>query len=168
MLDLVYAIRHAESGVVHVILLGGMQYSDDLSNWLQYKPIDSMNNLGAAWHVYNNNACKSSACWNGAPAAVAAAVPLVATEIGENDCKDALITPLMAWLDALGSSYLAWSWNEGSQCTPPSFSDAGYMPGSPFSLITNYASGTPVTSGQMGTMSTYAQKYHDRLAMFSN
>ena len=169
MQDLVDAIRGAESGVTHVVLLGGMQYSDDLSNWLQYEPTDPMGNLGAAWHVYNSNACKSEACWNGAPAAVAQSVPLVATEIGEDDCKDALITPLMSWLDSHGSSYLAWSWNAGTRCLPATFSpDAGYSAGSPYSLIVDYATATPVAETASGTASSYAQTYHDHLAMFSN
>ena len=52
------------------------------------------------------------------PAAVAAAVPMVATEIGQDDCMGGFITPLMQWLDAQGAGYLAWSWNADGACMP--------------------------------------------------
>jgi hypothetical protein len=36
---------------------------------------------------------------------VADKVPLIAGEIGENDCADNYIDPLMAYLDSRGASY---------------------------------------------------------------
>ena len=109
MQSIVDAIRGA--GSTHVILLGGLQYSNALTQWLAYQPTDPLGQLGAAWHLYNFNACVSAECWDVAPAAVAAAVPLVATEIGQNDCVGGFVTPLMQWLDGHGAGYLAWSWN---------------------------------------------------------
>ena len=47
---------------------------------------------------------------------VACRVPVIAAEIGENDCSDRYITPLMNWLDQRSDSYLAWSWNTASSC----------------------------------------------------
>jgi endoglucanase len=77
MQSLVTAIR--ATGANNLILLGGLEYSNALSQWLAYQPVDPMGNLGAAWHVYSNNACMSVDCYGTAPATVAAAVPLVAT-----------------------------------------------------------------------------------------
>jgi endoglucanase len=37
-------------------------------------------------------------------------VPLVAGEIGEDDCAHTYIDGLMNWLDSHGGSYLAWAW----------------------------------------------------------
>ena len=101
MQSIVDAIR--ATGSTHVILLGGVQYSNALTQWLAHKPNDPLGQLGAAWHLYNFNACVSATCWDAAPAAVAAAVPLVATEIGEDDCMGVFITPLMQWLDGHGA-----------------------------------------------------------------
>ena len=98
MQAIVDAIRG--TGSTHIILLGGVQYSNALTQWLAHKPTDPLGQLGAAWHLYNFNACISPTCWDVAPAAVAAAVPLVASEIGQNDCMGAFIMPLMQWLDA--------------------------------------------------------------------
>jgi hypothetical protein len=65
---------------------------------------------------------------------VIASVPVIAGEIGENDCADGYIDPLMAFLDAKSASYLAWAWNPDFSCS------AGP------SLITSY-SGTPTAYG---------------------
>jgi hypothetical protein len=134
----------------HLILLGGVQYSNSLSQWMARAPADS--NLAAAWHVYNFNPCKDTTCYDDAPAALAATVPIVATELGQRDCMGGFIETLMAWLDARGLGYLAWSWNAGT-CQPyvsPS------VPGQPWPLVTDYGSGTP--SGP------YAQAFRDHLA----
>ena len=151
---LLTAIR-TEGGATNLVLLGGIQYANNIGQWLQYAPVDPLTpgNVGAAWHVYNFNACVSSTCWDVAPAAVAAAAPLVATEIGENDCADgAYLEALMQWLDAHGGGYLAWSWNAYGACVaqPPSMQG-----GNPWSLITDYASGIP-NGG-------FAQGFHDHL-----
>jgi hypothetical protein len=43
-------------------------------------------------------------------------VPVIAGEIGENNCAGGYITPLMRWLDARHASYLAWAWNADFGC----------------------------------------------------
>jgi endoglucanase len=136
MTALVAAIRN-DAQATNLILLGGLEYSNALSQWLAYAPVDS--NLGAAWHVYSNNACMAESCYDMSPAMVAAAVPLVATEIGESDCAGTFITPLMAWLDQHASGYLAWSWNAFGPCTPSS----GTSHGSPWSLVSSYNTAVP-------------------------
>ena len=150
MQAIVDAIRGA--GSRHVILLGGIQYSNALTQWLAHKPNDPLGQLGAAWHLYNFNACVAATCWDMAPAAVAAAVPLVATEIGENDCLGVFIGPLMQWLDGHGAGYLAWSWNAYGACTPGTAQGRG---GQPWSLVSSYSSGAP-NGG-------YAQAFHDHV-----
>lgn len=146
---LVDAIR--ETGSTHLILLGGVQYSNSLSRWLEYMPVDPAANLGAAWHVYNFNACRDASCWDRAPAQVADTVPIVATEIGQDDCQGDFITALMQWLDARNSGYLAWSWNMLGPCVPASRNAAGR----PWPLITDYCTATP--------NSDYARAFHRQL-----
>ena len=151
MQSLVSAIR--ETGSAHLILLGGIQYSNELSGWLAHKPDDPENNLAAAWHIYNNNECSSLGCWNEFPAEVAASFPVVATEIGQNDCSgQPMLKPLMQFLDEHGSGYLAWSWHALGECVP-------YIPrmqqGAPWSLITDYMSPEP--------NSDYARTFHDHV-----
>ncbi|MFE9440276.1 cellulase family glycosylhydrolase [Streptomyces sp. NPDC006602] len=131
MQDLVDSIRN--TGAKNLILAGGLAYSNDLSQWLTYKPTDPAGNLAAAWHVYNFNSCSTESCWNSTLAPVAAQVPLVAGEIGENTCSHGFIDQVMKWFDDHGLSYLGWTWNTWNCNTGPA-------------LITSY-DGTPTTYG---------------------
>ncbi|HXX31958.1 MAG TPA: cellulase family glycosylhydrolase [Myxococcaceae bacterium] len=114
MQELVTAVRDAGAG--NLVLLGGVQYSNSLSQWLSHVPSDPADNLAAAWHVYNFNACNSASCYDSTVAPVAAGHPVVATEIGEDDCAGTFIDPLMSWLDGHGASYLGWAWDTWGGC----------------------------------------------------
>ncbi|MGE5287980.1 MAG: cellulase family glycosylhydrolase [Micromonosporaceae bacterium] len=132
MQQMVDAVR--STGANNVLLLGGEEYSNDLTSWLQFEPADPDHNLVASWHSYNFNTCSNQSCWTGQIAPVIAQVPVVAGEIGENDCAGSYITPLMTWLDSQNTSYLAWAWNADFNCSSG--------PG----LISDY-SGTPTAYG---------------------
>ena len=132
MQSLVDAVR--ATGARNVILVGGLAYANDLTGWLANEPADPDHNLAASWHSYNFNACSSLSCWTSQVAPVMAQVPVVAGEIGQNDCASGYITALMNWLDSQSSSYLAWAWNADFPCA------------SGPSLITSYA-GTPTPYG---------------------
>jgi hypothetical protein len=131
MQDLIDAVR--DTGAENVILAGGLAYSNDLSQWLTYKPDDPTGNLAAAWHVYNFNTCSNESCWDSTLAPVAAQVPLVAGEIGENTCAHAFIDRVMKWFDDRNLSYLGWTWNTWDCSSGPA-------------LISNY-DGTPTSFG---------------------
>jgi endoglucanase len=107
--DLVDAVRG--TGAKNVVLASGISYSNDLSGWLTHRPTDPAGNLAASWHSYNFNYCNTATCWDSTIAPVAAAVPVVVAEMGENDCGHSYIDTLMNWLDGKGISYLGWTWN---------------------------------------------------------
>jgi hypothetical protein len=135
MQELVSTIR--QTGAKQLILLGGVQYSNRLTGWLAHAPQDPLGNIAPAWHVYNFNACANASCWDSEPFALAAQVPLVATEIGQDDCQGGMVTPLMAALDQHQASYLAWWWNlAASDCTPAT--SANHGDGAPLALISDY------------------------------
>jgi endoglucanase len=124
MQSMVDAVRSV--GANNVLMLGGLEWSNDLTGWLAHEPVDPDHDLAASWHSYNFNACSTKSCWSSQIAPVMHRVPLVAGEIGENDCADHYISPLTAWLDSKSGSYLAWTWNADFNCASG--------PG----LITNY------------------------------
>jgi len=109
MQSLVNTVR--ATGATNVIMLGGLTWSNDLSQWLTYKPADPTGNLMAAWHTYNFNACSNTSCWDSQVGAVAAQVPVQAGEIGQNSCAHDYVDQVMAWADAHGVGYTAWTWN---------------------------------------------------------
>jgi endoglucanase len=123
MQSLVNAVR--STGASNVIMLGGEEYANDLGtpgsasdpSILNYLPTDPDHDLAVSWHSYNFNTCSSQSCWTSEVAPVAAQVPVVAGEIGENDCADGYVGPLMSWMDSEGISYLAWAWNADFNCS---------------------------------------------------
>ena len=114
MQRLVNAVRSA--GANNVIMLGGIGWANDLTQWLRYEPFDPDHNLAASWHSYNFNSCVTASCWDRQVAPLIAKVPVIVGEMGENDCADTYINSLMKWLDARSASYLAWAWNVDFAC----------------------------------------------------
>jgi hypothetical protein len=133
------------TGNTNVVLIGGLAYSNDLTQWLQYKPTDPTGNLAAFAHIYNFNSCSSTSCFDSQLAPVAAQVPLTLSEIGENDCSHGFIDTLMNWGDSHGVGYLGWTWNNWDCSSGPS-------------LISDYN----------GTATAYGQGLKDHLAAVSN
>ena len=121
MQTLVTAVRNA--GANNLIVLGGIEYSNDLSQWMTYKPTDPANNLAVSWHVYPNSNYTSNHTLMMDAMGVAGMVPIVATEIGgalDGSCtatsgtdNGSFITMAMSYLDGLSppQSYVAWSWS---------------------------------------------------------
>ena len=133
MQTLVSAIR--ATGATNVIALGGVGFANYLSRWLAYKPSDPLNNLVAAWHVYNFNACSNASCWEAAAAPLMAAVPVLVTETGMNACDATWWNTFLDWLDARQTGYLAWAWNPWStDCNSRA-------------LVTDYYNATPTEYG---------------------
>ncbi|MBV9356717.1 MAG: cellulase family glycosylhydrolase [Chloroflexi bacterium] len=136
MQSLVNTVR--ATGATNLILLAGLSWANDDSQWLSHKPNDPANNLAASWHNYNfNSNCNTESCWNANAKVVTSQVPLVVGEIGENDCAHGYIDGLMSYLDSFGASYLAWGWIAGS---------GSCAAGPTMNLISDYA-GTPTSYG---------------------
>jgi endoglucanase len=132
MQQMVNAVR--STGANNVLMLGGEEYANDLTDWLQYEPTDPDHDLVASFHSYNFNTCSSQSCWTSEVAPVIAQVPVIAGEIGENDCAGGYIDSLTSWLESENTSFLAWAWNADFACSSG--------PG----LITDYT-GTPTNYG---------------------
>ena len=113
-MQLVNAVRG--TGARNVIMLGGLSFSNDVSQMASFLPSDPTGNLAASWHSYNFNACSNSGCWQSNIAPLAAKMPVITSEIGENDCNHNYIDGLMAFMDANKISYLAWAWNTDFGC----------------------------------------------------
>jgi endoglucanase len=131
MQALLNAVRSV--GAAQPVMAGGLNYAGDLSGWLAHEPVDPRHQLIASAHVYNFSQCNTPTCWDQTIVPVAASVPVITGELGENDCAAGFIASYMAWADAHGISYLGWSWNTAGCSSGPA-------------LITSY-SGTPTNFG---------------------
>jgi endoglucanase len=109
MQELLDAVR--ATGAANVVMTAGLTWTNDLSQWLAYKPSDPTGNLMASWHSYNFNACVTVSCWDSQIGAVAAQVPVHAGEIGQDTCAHDYVDQVMGWLDRNRLGYTAWTWN---------------------------------------------------------
>ena len=129
--QLVDAVR--ASGAQQPIILDGLNWGGDLSQWSRYAPADPLDSLVAGWHAYNFSGCRTTDCWDATVAPVAERHPVLLTEVGEDDCATGFFDEVLPWADRHEVGYLAWSWNTASCGSGPA-------------LITDYA-GTPTAFG---------------------
>jgi hypothetical protein len=106
MQALVDAVR--ATGARQPLMLGGIDYANDLSQWLEMRPDDPQ--LVASFHNYDSQACNTTACWNRTIAPIAAEVPVVTGEFGQTNCRDDHLRRFMDWADRRRVGYLAWAW----------------------------------------------------------
>jgi endoglucanase len=94
-----------------------VQYANALTEWNARKPVDPLQNLVAAWHVYNFNTCGTASCFDATVRPVAASVPVITTEIGTDDCSAAFMNGTLGLLEQARIGYLAWTWDTwGTAC----------------------------------------------------
>jgi hypothetical protein len=117
MQPLVDAVR--STGADQPIIATGLDWGNDLSSWLRFRPRDPANQLVAGLHVYNGLRCATVTCWNSAVRPVAQRVPVIAAELGDQSCSGAFVSSFMNWADSVGVSYLGWTWNPWG-CVGPS------------------------------------------------
>ncbi|MFI5271544.1 MAG: choice-of-anchor D domain-containing protein [Ktedonobacterales bacterium] len=135
MQSLVTAVR--STGATQPISVPGIDYANNLSQWLIYEPADSLHSLVAEFHQYGDNTCASSACWNSQELPVLNKVPLLTGELGESvngTCSASFINTYMKWADSHHVSYQGWTWDTWGGCGV---------------LITNY-NGTPTAGFGQG------------------
>ena len=135
MQALVTAVRKA--GAAQPIMLGGLGYAGDDSQWAAHLPRDPAKSLVVSFHTYNSTSCSTPTCWDRTIVPLARDYPVVTGEVGEYDCSTGFTDRYLSFADAKGISYLGWAWDAiapGSwSCTTPA-------------LITDYA-GDPSPEG---------------------
>lgn len=106
MAALVAEIR--DSGATQPVLLGGLDYANDLSRWREFAPDDDQ--LVAAFHSYDFKACGTRECWDSVIGPLADSVPVLTSELGATDPLDGYVDDYLAWADARGIGALFWVW----------------------------------------------------------
>jgi endoglucanase len=112
MQSLVDTIR--ATGARQPILLGGLWFANDLTEWRAHQPLDPLQQLVASVHVYPFNRCNEQSCWDDEIAPLADLVPVLVSEFGTDwtpPYSDAGALQFMDWADQHRIGYLAWTWN---------------------------------------------------------
>jgi endoglucanase len=151
MQSLVNAIRNA--GAKQPILLGGLDYSNDLRQWLAFRPTNPRtglidDQLVASVHTYEGQRCSDPRCWKADLSPVAARVPVVVGEFAQDGTTkpdgslDTFDEDLMHWADKnvdqggnpAPVGYLMWAWvvpDRGSSDPHIVIADRRYTPQAP-------------------------------------
>ena len=127
------------SGATNVVSASGIDWANNLTGWLANEPSDSTGQLVAEQHVYNFNTCGTVACFTSQVTPVAAVVPVVWGEYGEDDCGSGSVAQYLPYADAHISAAESWTWDTWGNC---------------ISLISDFT-GTPA-----GTYGTYIRSYY--------
>lgn len=126
--QLTAVVRNA--GATQPILLSGTDYANDLRGWLAHAPADDQ--LIAGFHNYPIQRCRTVECWNTEIAPLSTEVPVVAAEIGQNDCGPPRhVNSFMDWADNHSIGYLAWAWWALPQLGCSNFALISGMDGTP-------------------------------------
>ena len=130
------------TGARQPVLLGGLRWSLNISQWVRYRPRDPARQLVVKMHTYgpfsNTRAARCFAACQRTAARIADRRPVVIGELGQYDCAHGYVDQIMPWADRHGISYLAWAWD--------AVSPGGWQCGSGPALIEDYR-GTPTPFG---------------------
>jgi len=114
------------TGANNVVLVGTMQYTQDLSSWLAYRPSDPLGQMAATWHAYPTYGTTwgtydysqpnfSPQIFTEVQNILAAGIPVIATETGDQDSSGTVGSPLVstvtAFADKNGVSVVGWAWD---------------------------------------------------------
>jgi hypothetical protein len=115
MQTLINSIR--ATGATQPILVPGADWANDMSGWLSHRPTDPQHALAASWHSYNHQPCAVLTCWTNVIQPLAAQVPVVVAETGDDVCNPPSYAPtFIPWADSHGLSYFGWTFNPWSYC----------------------------------------------------
>jgi endoglucanase len=131
--SVVTAIRNAEAaahGVSHVIIIAGLNYSNQLNDWLTYVPqYVSDRQIAAGIHLYYDIVCTTSACWNSTWTPILnAGYPVVIDETGEltkknggHGCTGTDTKSMVSWANSQSPQvgYWFWAFNSNSCSAGP-------------------------------------------------
>ena len=111
------------TGATNVVLVGTMQYAQDLSGWLANRPTDAQGQMAAAWHPYRNYGTAWDYAYpnfypevmTDAKNILNAGIPLVMTEVGGQNTAGTpncpIVTTMTKFADDNGASVIGWTWD---------------------------------------------------------
>jgi endoglucanase len=113
-----------QAGYHGVISIPGINYANNLTQWLSHEPNDPDHQLVAEAHIYGNNSCgaeNNGSCLVSTLDPVAAQVPLLLGETGEtyddSTCTGNNERIILDWADSVHVSWAAWTWNSWGGCS---------------------------------------------------
>jgi hypothetical protein len=128
--QIVDAIRSA--GARQPILISGINFAGDFSQWVRYLPHDPLHQLGADVSSFDYGDTIGSQ--GPTLRQIARRYPIVVGGFGDTDCNSDYSAGVMRFMDSLSQSYLAWTWNtvqDYGGCSNALLDDPGQIGGFP-------------------------------------
>ena len=125
--QMINAVR--ATGATNIVLIGSLSYTADLSGWLSHMPNDPLGQIAATWHPYPTYGAAFGTALYAQPGfapqvftevqnILAAGIPVLATETGDQDTTNTPNAPLVAtitqFVDANHMGLLGWTWDTWS------------------------------------------------------
>ena len=141
MQDMLNTVR--ATGATNPVLVAGVNWAGDLSEWLANKPTDSLHQIAAVWHAYPAYGTTfgttaytlpggGATSYANAQSIISAGIPVIITESGDQDTAGTLGAPfeskLLPWADKAGASYLGWAWDVWQDASDVLIKDASGTP----------------------------------------
>jgi hypothetical protein len=104
---MVDAIRAA--GAPQPIIISGPQFAGDLTGWEQYMPSDPRHQLAADVSTFDYS--DYVLAHKPALRRFATRHPVIVGGFGDTHCTSSYSRQVMGFMDSIGQSYLAWTWN---------------------------------------------------------
>jgi len=138
MLDTVRA-----TGATNPVLIAGVNWAGDLSQWLANEPKDPLHQIAAVWHAYPTYGSTfgttaytlpggGQASYANAQSILSAGIPVVITESGDKNTAGTVGAPfesqLLPWADKAGASYVGWAWDVWQDASNVLIKDAAGTP----------------------------------------
>lgn len=96
------------TGARQPIIVSGRDWANDLSGIARYVRKDSQ--LIAGFHAYSKQNCSYKSCWNKTLKSLKKKMPLLTTEVGQNNCGFDYTRNYISWADSKKVGYLVWAW----------------------------------------------------------
>jgi endoglucanase len=123
MQQMLNAVR--ATGATNVVLIAGVTWAQDLSQWAANAPKDPLKQIAAVWHAYPDSGTVGdpnaalpklgSVAYTYTKSVLTAGYPVLITEFGDHNAAGTVGSPfvsnLLPWADAHGASYTGWTWN---------------------------------------------------------
>ena len=113
---LINTVRNA-GATTQPILVGALNYSEDMSRWLEFLPTDPSHSLVASYHIYSTYGCDQSCYSSELTPILNANIPVMTGEVGDFDCTSNFTLPYMNWADQHDVQYMAWKWEMHGGCS---------------------------------------------------
>ncbi|KYQ93280.1 hypothetical protein DLAC_05939 [Tieghemostelium lacteum] len=109
MQQLLNAIR--STGASNIVLIPGIDFSNNMGRYLDYLPSDPLNQLMASVQITDQDHCNNAECWDEIYKPIYLTMPMIITRVLQQDCSADFLEKVLDYADKNYIHYLTGSWS---------------------------------------------------------